>query len=45
LTGFRWVVGVTPFDFSAQRDANSESFERADPEAAPIERTAWNAGW
>jgi len=36
------VVGVTPLDFSAQRDANSESFERADPVAALIERVAWN---
>jgi hypothetical protein len=33
---------VTPLDFGHQRDANSASFERADPEAVLIERRAWN---
>ncbi len=31
-----------PLNFSHQREENSASFERADPEAALIERVAWN---
>ena len=33
---------MTPLDFAAQREANSASFERADADAALIERIAWD---
>jgi len=34
--------GTVPLDFEGQRDADSASWERADPKAALIERRAWN---
>lgn len=33
---------VVPLDFASKRDAGSASWERADPNAALIERVAWN---
>lgn len=33
---------MTPLDFAAKRDDDSASWERADPDAALIERIAWD---
>ena len=33
---------MTPLDFAAKRDSGSASWTRADPEAALIERIAWD---
>jgi hypothetical protein len=36
------IDGVAPLDFAARREADSASWTRADPDAALIERIAWN---
>lgn len=38
----RATGGVTPLDFQARREVDSASWQRADPDAALIERIAWN---
>jgi len=32
---------MTPLDFAVKRDGGSDSWRRADPDAALIERIAW----
>lgn len=38
----RATRGVAPLDFESRRETDSASWTRADPDAALIERVAWN---